>query len=150
MPSFEKLLPQIIFCYRNSIVVCAVHSIPYSILIPFPFPIPLLQELNSKAESKFNKLKAQAKTKIANLNRELEKLRAEKGGGDTSFNVSTLVRKEHLGSAFLHIYSVYSQWYTRHHSALGWFHIVWGLVLLVAYIMYNVQCRQAFRACECP
>ena len=61
-----------------------------------------MQELNSKAESKFNKLKAQAKTKIANLNRELEKLRAEKGGGgggEVSFNVSTLVRKEHLSGA---------------------------------------------------
>ena len=59
------------------------------------YSCPVLQELNNKAESKFNKLKAQAKTKIANLNRELEKLKTEKGGGggDTSFNVSTLVRK---------------------------------------------------------
>ena len=63
------------------------------------FPIP--QELNSKAESKFNKLKAQAKTKIANLNRELEKLKAEKGGGDTSFNASTLVRREYLNYMYL-------------------------------------------------
>ena len=69
----------------------------------------ILQELNSKAESKFNKLKAQAKTKIANLNRELEKLRAEKGGGggEVSFNVSTLVRKEHLSGAAIHIFTLY-------------------------------------------
>lgn len=55
------------------------------------FPYYMLQELNSKAENKFNKLKAQAKTKISNLNKELEKLRAEKGA-DSSFNVSNLVR----------------------------------------------------------
>ena len=39
----------------------------------------LLQELNSKAEGKFNSLKAQAKTKITTLNRELERLREEHG-----------------------------------------------------------------------
>ena len=39
----------------------------------------LLQELNSKAEGKFNRLKAQAKTKITTLNRELERLREEHG-----------------------------------------------------------------------
>ena len=37
------------------------------------------QELNSKAESKFNRLKAQAKAKITTLNKELEKLRREHG-----------------------------------------------------------------------
>ena len=39
----------------------------------------LFQELNSKAEGKFNRLKAQAKTKITTLNRELERLREEHG-----------------------------------------------------------------------
>ena len=79
---------------------CAVHS-----LTPFPFHIPPLifvQELNNKAESKFNKLKAQAKTKIANLNRELEKLKTEREGADTSFNASTLVR-EALSFHTLHV-----------------------------------------------
>ena len=64
------------------------------------------QELNSKAESKFNKLKAQAKTKIANLNKELEKLKAEKGGGDTSFNISTLVRNKHLECSSLFLFGL--------------------------------------------
>ena len=49
-----------------------------------------VQELNAKAENKFNRLKAQAKTKIANLNREVERLRTEKG--DTTFNLSAQVK----------------------------------------------------------
>ena len=74
------------------LLVRGLFHIPYLFHSHFTFhTLPVLQELNNKAESKFNKLKAQAKTKIANLNRELEKMRAEKGA-DTSFNVSTLVR----------------------------------------------------------
>ena len=48
------------------------------------------QELNSKAEGKFNRLKSQAKTKIAALNKELEKLREEHGASplDSSAQVS--------------------------------------------------------------
>ena len=69
----------------------------------------LVQELNSKAESKFNKLKAQAKTKIANLNRELEKLRTEKGV-DTSFNVSAIVSS--VSTCML---------YTRSGSSAHWY-----------------------------
>ena len=52
----------------------------------------IFQELNSKAETKFNKLKAQAKTKIANLNKELASLRAEHG--ETPGNVSAMVSSE--------------------------------------------------------
>lgn len=47
--------------------------------------------MNSKAETKFNKLKSQAKTKIAALNKEVEQLRGGKGE-ESAFNVSTLVR----------------------------------------------------------
>ena len=38
-----------------------------------------MQELNSKAEAKFNKLKNQAKVKIAALSRELEQMKGGKG-----------------------------------------------------------------------
>ena len=48
------------------------------------------QELNSKAETKFNKLKAQAKSKIAALNKELERVKGEKGE-QPSLNVSAQV-----------------------------------------------------------
>ena len=46
--------------------------------------MPTVQELNAKAESKFNRLKTQAKNKIAGLNREVERLKEEKGGGATA------------------------------------------------------------------
>ena len=66
-----------------------------------------LQELNSKAETKFTKLRMQAKSKIISLTREMEKLKGEVGdeggrGGDalpspnTSFDVS--VREGDRGS----------------------------------------------------
>ena len=45
-----------------------------------------LQELNLKAEAKFNKLKNQAKGKITALSRELEQLKG--GKGDTHLNTS--------------------------------------------------------------
>ena len=47
------------------------------------------QELNSKAEGKFNRLKTQAKTKISALNKELEGLRVE--GGAPQLNLSAQV-----------------------------------------------------------
>ena len=40
---------------------------------------PCSQELNSKAEGKFNRLKTQAKVKIASLSKELERLRGDQG-----------------------------------------------------------------------
>ena len=51
------------------------------------------QELNGRAEGKFNRLKAQAKTKIATLSKELEKLRQEHGVPqlDLSAQVSILI-----------------------------------------------------------
>lgn len=51
----------------------------------------LSQELNSKAEGKFNRLKAQAKTKIAALNKELERLR--EGQGEPQLNLSAQVSR---------------------------------------------------------
>ena len=52
----------------------------------------LLQELNVKAETKFKKLKAQAKAKIGDLTREMEKLKEERGmgGGEGEANISAL------------------------------------------------------------
>ena len=49
-----------------------------------------VQELNSKAENKFNKLKSQAKNKIASLTKEVESLRVTRGE-ESMVNVSTLV-----------------------------------------------------------
>ena len=51
------------------------------------------QELNGRAEGKFNRLKAQAKTKIATLSKELEKLRQEHGVPqlDLSAQVSIII-----------------------------------------------------------
>ena len=45
-----------------------------------------------KAETKFNKLKTQAKARIAALNKELEKVKGE-GGGHPPLNVSAQVRR---------------------------------------------------------
>lgn len=49
----------------------------------------LFQELHSKAEGKFNRLKTQAKNKIATLSKELEKLREEQGA--SPLNISAQV-----------------------------------------------------------
>ena len=43
----------------------------------FYYYLLFLQELSIKAESKFNKLKTQAKTKISSLTDELEKVKGE-------------------------------------------------------------------------
>ena len=51
----------------------------------------LFQELNSKAEGKFNRLKAQAKTKITTLNRELERLREEHGAPPLDISVQVCI-----------------------------------------------------------
>ena len=51
----------------------------YHVDIACAYTVVIFQELNSKAEGKFNRLKTQAKTKIAALNKELEKLREEHG-----------------------------------------------------------------------
>ncbi|XP_064396512.1 myosin-9-like isoform X1 [Halichondria panicea] len=57
-----------------------------------------LQELNSKAETKFNKLKSQAKTKITSLNKEVERLRTEKGE-ESGVNISTLSLDDSIASS---------------------------------------------------
>ena len=59
------------------------------------------QELNSKAETKFNKLKAQAKSKIAALNKELERVKGEKGE-QPSLNVSAQVNSVTVISPVCH------------------------------------------------
>ena len=70
----------------------------------------LVQELNSRAEGKFNRLKTQAKTKIAALNKELERLREEHGAApqlNISAQVSTLRAVLRLGAPPCLAYRLY-------------------------------------------
>ncbi len=74
-----NLLPVYIKIYTWE--VCHSLSVMFAVCV---------QELNSKAESKFHKLKTQAKNKIASLSKEVEGLRAAKGE-ESPGNLSALV-----------------------------------------------------------
>ena len=92
---FESHPRQLIFSRKSDCLGCAVLLylvclfVCLGLLASFFLPshlslktciyMCLFQELNTKAEGKFNRLKAQAKTKITTLNRELERLREEHG-----------------------------------------------------------------------
>lgn len=72
------------------------------------------QELNSKAESKFNRLKAQAKAKITTLNKELEKLRREHGVPALDSSAQVMVIHVHVYTSmyaytmyFVHVYDIH-------------------------------------------
>ena len=86
-----------------------------------------VQELNAKAENKFNRLKAQAKTKIANLNREVEKLRTEKG--DTTFNLSAQVTYMYVPpfTALLRV-----------HLSIFYIVYVWTMVHVLVMIIFSL------------
>lgn len=69
----------------------------------------LLQELNAKAEAKFKKLRAQAKNKIADLNREMQRLKEGRSAGDDSLTTSSLniSVSSDVSSNLLHALTVY-------------------------------------------
>ena len=75
----------------------------------------MFQELNSKAEGKFNRLKAQAKTKITTLNKELEKLREEHGAPplDISAQVSSLSGTHVHVYIHIHVHVIVVSWFLQ-------------------------------------
>ena len=80
-------------------IYLSIYIIIIYIYLSMYLSIP--QELNSKAESKFNKLKLQAKSKISSLTEELEKLKGDQSSGNISQEV-WLCEREDTGIGYFY------------------------------------------------